>query len=63
MNMQEFWAVTVYNDYAFTLCWKELINLLYLLINWGGTGRLLKVTQCHEGGRLLFHSLWEVKAS
>lgn len=29
MNMQEFWAVSVYNDYAFTLCWRELINLSY----------------------------------
>lgn len=34
-----------------------------VLINWGGGGRLLKVTQCQEGGRLLFLSMWEVKAS
>lgn len=40
MNMQEFGAVSVYNHYAFTLSWKELINLSYhanKLGRWGTT--------------------------
>lgn len=38
LNMQEFGAVSVYNDYAFTFCWKELINLSYHANKWRRRG-------------------------
>lgn len=40
VNMQELWSVSVYNDHALTLHWRELINLSYhvnKLKRWGTT--------------------------
>lgn len=62
-NMQEFEAVFVIKMMPSHFLERNSLISHTMLMNWGGRGQLLKVTECQEGGKLHFQMLWEIRAS